>query len=790
MSRPLIAMAAGLVVGAVAGAGAMAFLGGGGKSLLAAQAKTQAADRDGESATPSTAPALALVDPSLAPERVERAAGATAIPGELSEGVGELMRRAPGKPVAAGDRALKGRVVDVRGNPLAGVVIRAVRHGDPVPLLPEVSAVGRGAPPPPSLEESVRTAIAAWYETGGEFREVMTGGDGRYELAELRDGQYTASAWKSGWVFDSEHGRGQVSVRPDAKLDWNGKAVRSQQVVVELPDGSGAPCANVEYRKQGHDDSAGTQGWLANQPTIVLEPGSWELRATLGHPQSGPAWPDYLVSPWVKVAESSGGESAAVTVRMVGKAGVRGRVTLSTGKSAPQALVKVKKLESGESADPESMRDRDDDGGTIQSDWIGNGEYTFVDLKPGRYLLTAQRHWNAPILIHAQVEVDDKMVQHDLVMPELDRATCLEVTVRAPDGTLVPEINFQWRFDGGDNNYNHGDCTSDRRDVGVWWLPLEAAKQGEFDPLGAWPSGSHLYLIADHADYGSTAAEVFAATRSLEVKFGPPATLRVTVLGMTGANFAGTINLGLNRVGNGIDSAGHGAGGQPNKEEGVARLGPVEAGRWKLTMWMSSNKSQRWNQFEAASAEVTLTPGENEATLSIPTLYSMVLRLPEGVEGQINLEQTAKTQNRRWLHGQIEKDGAQNKAVFEDIPAGEYRATLQNGPKPGVMTIHVPGNGGVVDWAPQPINAVLVTFNENSAAVAELGFADGDIITAIDGKEVASSVDLQVMWTLARAQREIELTIQRGGEAVTLKVDGKKLMAQGRSGAMYEPTTR
>jgi len=792
MPRSVMAMVAGLLLGALAGAGAMAFFGADRSPQLDARAlardRMPAAGSGAVDRTVTAAPVDA--DAGMLAARTERGASGSEIPGELSAGVGELIRSAPEKVRGPGDRSIKGRVVDARGTPLAGVLLRAVRTGDAVPSLPAQEKVGAAAPPPPTLEEAVRAAIASWYEDGGEYHQVETGGDGRYELPALRDGMYQLSIWRAGWIFQSEQGNGSTQIRPDATVDWTGKAVRTLPLEVRLPDGAAAPCANIEYRKQGRDDAEGTQGWLAKEASIVLEPGRWDVRATLGHPQSGPAWADYLVSPWTKVelADGAGGAAAATVLALEAKPGVRGRVVLSTGGSPPQALVKLTALEPGERADPAAVQDEDDDG-KVRSDWIGNGEFTFVEVKAGRYLLSAQRHWNSPVMVHAEVVVAEQMVQQDLVMPELDVASCLVVTVRSADGTLLPQANFQWRFDGGGNS-SHQDCVADRREVGTWWLPLDAAKWGDFDPLRNWTSGTHLYLIVQHEDHGSTGVEVFGATRNVDIRFGPPATLVVTVPGLAGDDFEGQINLGLNRVGKGADALGWGAGGEPNREEGVARLGPVEAGRWKLTMWMSGNRARRWNQFEAGSIELTLSPGENQATMALPTLHRFTLRVPSGVEGQVNVEQTGKTAGRRWLYGEVDKSGAQPQVMFEDVPAGDYKVTLNNGPTPGVMQFNVPDSGTLIDWAPQPVNALKVVFNEKSEGVAGLGFVDGDLITSIDGKEISSAVDLQVLWTLARAQRPMTLVVQRAGAAVTLEVKGEEINKHLRSGATLEVTSR
>jgi len=784
MGRSLVAMVAGLAVGAVAGAGVMALWSDGPSRTLAVNALARGEPESGRDADASHFPS-APDSPLFSAARDEQGAVTTAIPTELAASVDELLDRAPQRERPRGDKAISGRVVDAKGAPLAGVVLRAVRHGDPVPLRPNVERAGAAAPPPPTLEERVRSAIADYYESGGEFGETTTGNDGRYRIGELRDGRYSVGAWKAGFAIGAAPGPNSGDVRPDATLDWNAREVVTQRVTVELPDGKTAPCATVSWRKQGRDDPEGGQGWVAEAPDLALQAGLFDLRASLGHPVEGPAWPDYLVSEWTKATVAASGGGEPVVLRLVAKPVLRGRLALSTGGSPPNAVVKARRLEPGERADLELMR-RNGDG--IQSDWVNNGEYHFVDPKPGRWLLTVQRFWESPILADATVDVADKTVQHDFTIPELDAATCVAVTVRGPEGSLLPTANFQWKFERG-NGSDWNDCTADRRDVGLWWLPLETARSGDFDPLGNWGADARLYLIVSHEEYGTTAVEIWPTTRQTEVKFNAPATLVVTVPGLVGGEFAGQVNLSLNRVGKGLAAASGGSGGEPNKEEGIARLGPVEAGRWRLAMWVSSGKSHRWSQFEAASVELDLAPGENRASLAIPPLYRFEIRMPEGTEGQLQLELLGgKGSNRRWGWGQVEK-GAVPRAVFEDVPAGDYRVTL-SGASAGVMLVRVPGSGSAFDWTPLAINALRVAYQETPGEIVAIGLKDGDLITAIDGKAISSHVDLQVMWTLARAQRELALTVVRGEESVVVKVPGSKLSNNNRLGATFEPVSR
>ena len=783
MGRSLIAMVAGLAVGAVAGAGAMALLSDGPAPTLAVAALAR-----GERSTEGGGPhyASAPDDLPVAAARDMQGAVTTAIPTELAAGVDELLHRAPARERPRGDKAITGRVVDAKGVPLAGVVLRAERHGDPVPQRPSVERAGAGAPPPPTLEEAVRAAIAGYYEGGGEFREATTGSDGRYRIGELRDGRYRVGAWKSGYTVFAAPGPNAHDVRPDALLDWNAREVVMQRVTVELPDGAMAPCASVSWRKQGRDDPEGAQGWLAESPDLALQSGHFDLRASLGHPTEGPAWPEYLVSEWTKATVSATGENEPVVLRLAVMRVLRGRIARSTGGAPPHALVKAKRLEAGERVDLELMR-RNPEG--TMSDWVNDGEYHFADLKPGRWVVTVQRWWESPILADATVEIADGTVHHDFTIPELDPATCVAVTVRGPDGSLLPTAEFQWKIERG-TGADWNDCTADRRDVGLWWLPLETARSGDFEPLGNWGADARLYLIVTHEEYGSTAVEIWATTRQTEVRFNAPATLIVTVPGMVGGGFVGQVNLSLGRVGKGLTAASHSAGGEPNKEEGVARLGPVEAGRWRLAMWVSSGKSNRWSQFEAASLELDLAPGENRVSLAIPPLHRFEIRMPEGTEGQLQLELLgSKGVNRRWGWGQVEKGGATPKAVFEDVPAGDYRVTL-GGVNAGVMLVRVPGSGTLFDWQPMVVNALRISYHETPGEIVALGLRDGDLITEIDGKAISSHVDLQVMWTLARAQRELALTVARGDESVVLKVAGAKLANNSRLGANFEPVSR
>ncbi|MBL8842163.1 MAG: PDZ domain-containing protein [Planctomycetes bacterium] len=785
-SAPVLLL--GIVLGVVVGAVGMALLDEGGPrpALAATRAATTERDPAGSSGPQVAEPASPAAE--IASARIERGASTIEIPSELAEGVGDLLRRAPPRDAPAGDRTIHGLVSGPDGLPIAGALLRATRLGDRVRS--SVTVTRPDAPPPAqTLEEKLRRTIADHYAAGGEIATTTTDADGRYRFERLRDGRYSVEAWCDRFKLFSTDGQTATEVLPDATLDWNGRRVARVAVEVLLPDGTRAPHALIDSRRRGTNDERGTVGWLAAEPQLALEPGEFELRATLGHPDAGPAWPDYLASCWTKAKLVEGAEPAAVTLTLAPQACLRGTVLLSTGGQPRQLAVRAKLLESGESADPERLRTLDNGEGTQRQAWVANGAFHFLEIPQGRWLVIVQRYWGSNVLAHAVVDVGAGTTRAELLIPELERADCIEVTVLDPDGGRVPTADLEWRIQRGSDGLDSDSCTTESRGPGLWWLPLEATRGLGFDLREAWPVDTRLYLLATSSEYGATVIEVFSTTRSVELRFGPPALLEVTVPGYVGSEHEGRVQLALSKVGTGISAASNGAHGAPSKEEGIARLGPVEAGTYQLSLWLNGQRRRGWNQVEAGSLQVTLSPGENRASLPVATLHSLTLRLPAGSEGGLQLESAVKGSNRR-IWGQVDAKTNPPTALFEGVPAGDYRITWNSGPNPGVMSFSIPNCGTLVDWSPLPVNALRVTITDPRGELAQLGFADGDRITAVDGKAVAGNAELQILWTLARAQRQLALTVERDGEELRLEVEGKRLANQSKLGGQLELGSR
>jgi hypothetical protein len=781
---------AGALLGAVVGAGAMWIVSASDASRLdadfSASAKSGSSGERGESnvarenAAPELAPAAAAADPT-APERSAGDVRESLAPMSVLDSVSRAVRHAPASSDVKGTKTIKGSVTDLHGKELAGVLVRATRQGDDVPAKPWKNDQGKGAPPPPTLEETVRKAVEQYYEQGSEYKEVATGPDGKFLLADLRPGRWHVGAWQQGFVFDSNNGRSGSDVRPDATIDFVAKPVFSVPVEVTLPDGKKAATALLSIRKQGDTNDRQTQGWFAKEPTLAVEAGDWEAKASLGDPHQGPAWPEMLASEYAKFSVTADTPASPVKLELKGKPGIRGHVQKEDGTVLQYANVRLKKIDSGEPDLKALAKDED-----VQTNWSENGEFAFNDLKPGRYVVGACREWNSAVVAHAVVVVESGTVNQDLVIPALDVAACVVVKVRGPDNELVPTVNFNWMLEKDKNtNWSNGSW-AERKEPGTWWIPLESANQGDFDVTKAWPIGSRLFLYVYNELYGNTSVEVFQNTRNLDVQFGPPAILYVTVAGYVGGAYEGRIQVQCGRTGDNAQRRWGGGGGQPSKDDGRVKIGPMEAGRYKVTLFVN-DKGQRWNQTEVASTELSLTSGENQATMSIPPLYPLTVRMPDGSEPnvQVQLQSLAK-QAQRWRWGQVGKDAT---VTFGDLPPGDYRVTVNGGSSPGIMNVSVPA-GGTVNFVPMTVNAMRVLITDGNGQLAVAGFQNGDLVVQLEGKEITSVVDWQVLQQAARVKKQAKFTVERGGEKVELTLETKYLNDGGKLGGSFDPTAR
>ncbi len=793
MARFVGPLLLGLVLGAVVG-GAAAWLlfgeGGAGRLPLDVAAKSQDFSTRVRPSEAGSASPPAEAAPLAAPVAVERTSSeaSSSAPPAVVESAVELARHAPMPSKLRGSKSIRGRVADPDGKAVGGAVIRA-RRVQESERSPHRSDAGEAAPGAETLEDAVRDAVEGYYDRESDRRDTTSDAEGRYEFADLRDGRWWLSGWIEGYDVDVTS-VGREGITPDATVDLVATPVVFATVRVALPDGATAPRAALQWRKPGEKSYGHAEGWTEKQPRVALSPGTWEIRATLGDPETGPSWPDALASDATKVTIPSGnsgtlGAAGSAPVELVfalhGSPGVRGRVRFPPGDARPYAQVILKPVPAGTAPDLKLLAS--DHGAT--NTWSRDGTYLFRDLAPGRYVVGAVRNWNQPIAAHAVVEVRDSMVVQDLEIPPLDPARCLVVKVVGPDGALLEGVSFSIRIDRARRGDWSGGVEAERKQNGNVWVPLDAVNDDDVDLLAPWPEDMKVFLVARTEALGEKSVEFSAGTRALQVKFSSPAMLVATVAGYVGSGYEGRLHLSLDRADLESSRRSFSHVREGIGADGTQKLGPVESGSWRLKLLLQPSSGNQWEQQEITALDLTLAPGENSATIAIPAIYSLTIEVPDATEGYVQIKPVGRDESaNRGL--QLDASG---RITVEGLAAGEYVVTVMAGGEPGFMRVRVP-TAGTVRFQAMPVNALVVSIEKEEGRLFKAGFRAGDVVVAIDGKEFSTTMELQGVMVGALSKKDVAFTILRGRDRLEVKLDGREFMNPFELGGSLEPTSR
>ncbi|HET6165151.1 MAG TPA: carboxypeptidase-like regulatory domain-containing protein, partial [Planctomycetota bacterium] len=183
MVRFLGPLLAGLVVGALLGAGAFWLFGETGSASATSELPRAARTREAPAAESNAE--LAPAESVTAERTVARPDATALLPREISESVTALAHAVPTPKVERGTKVLSGHVTDPQGQPLAGVLVRAARQKE---RKPERAKRGEELAAAPTLEQRLREAVTAHYQALAEQRDTTTDGDGAYRFDELVEG--------------------------------------------------------------------------------------------------------------------------------------------------------------------------------------------------------------------------------------------------------------------------------------------------------------------------------------------------------------------------------------------------------------------------------------------------------------------------------------------------------------------------------------------------------------------------------------------------------------------------
>lgn len=479
----------------------------------------------------------------------------------------------PAKP--EGDGEIRGRVVDERGNPIAGATVTCMPH----------EARARWNAP---LEEKVRTYIvrSRWQARGRVSAE--SDAEGRFRLRGLARIPYEVRARHEHYRMSL---RRDFTVTPDAEFDIVGRPYVELPVTVLLPDGSKPDRAQVILRRGNHTSTNIWQPDGGNR--IFMELGSWRVHA------SADGDPDPYVSKVVSVEVELGDRPPALTLQLERQTGVFGTVDFG-GEPFGQAHVGLVRRRGHRRPSPRKFE-------TARRAAIDKGAYRLIGVEPGSYWMALLLAEGVPVQLRP-VEIGSEPSEQDF---RVDGHGSEFFTVRVSDegGVPISGARFQRRF-------GHT-CFHVIGGPGLYHLP-------------AFARGSHVLTVKQGHERQlrvpieiPVAGEVHATFERLyEVRVlvpdPRPAWLQVNYFGTTtdeeGRRRAGPVSAAL-------DADGH----------AVLR---VPAGRWSIEL-SSGHGSVRSTAF----AEKQVTVGNDmEMSLACPPLHPVVLEF-EAAVAQVHIRQ-------------------------------------------------------------------------------------------------------------------------------------------------------
>ena len=159
----------------------------------------------------------------------------------------------------------------------------------------------------------------------------------------------------------------------------------------------------------------------------------------------------------------------------------------------------------------------------------------------------------------------------------------------------------------------------------------------------------------------------------------------------------------------------------------------------------------------------------------------------QDAESWLELESAGGEAGSLHRYGSAGEDGL---VTFRLLPAGTYRLARREGSGAGEMTVTVPASGPV-RFAPTRMNALRVTVDDPSSAMARAGLQTGDLVIGIDNMEFRNAMHIQALLFGAMAKSRVTLIVLRKGARMEIPVEPARLMSlDGPIGGDFTPTSR
>ncbi len=767
----------GLLVGVLLGAGAMyTLVGGAGRPASGEPGLERGLTREVPSS--NSKPAVQeLASVASEPER------STAKPVEASVAVNDatverLAAADIDEPtVERGSGVITGFVLDDAGRGLAGVLVRATPAKDH--SYSRRADMLSGAPPKESsAEEAVRKTLEARAKRRAARFDVLTDAQGAFEFSALPAGRWSLAGYKQGYRIDSSSSR---SVRVGSEVEL--VAVQVAELPVDVFDANGQRVEGAAIVCDGGEHkSTWSFEWGADEPVIWLPEGSYDITA---YSDDGNGHTDRDENTASQASESQsieilgGVDHQPIVFNLSARCGVRGEVTSSKGTNPSDTpFVYIMPLPAGEEPDLKVLM------GAQTKTWAQRGRFSFFELEEGRHVVGVARSWGSPIVDHCVVEVVPGVVECELRMPGLDRASMLVAHVLGPTGAPLKGASFMLQFQAG-NHSSGGMLTSHREPDGVYLLEFDAEEaEAWFDPGS---NSSRFTLTVTHSKFGQQIVELERGQPEVTITFVEPASLQVTLAGYAGSEHVGKARVSCQPRGEQARNVFFGENKSRLSSSGVQVFDKLSPGSYVARAHILSDPEDPWGGWvEVASAELEILPGENSLQMSIPPLHSFRVHRADTKQGVTlylaKLEGQGEWNNR--IDAEFDGDGY---VQFKDIPAGDY-ALIMYGSGTKRMEITVPT--GDVEFTPMEVNALLVNISDEEGDLVKLGFRQDDLVIGIDGEEFEGEPGSQWGELFSSNSARRTYLVLRGSERLEIEVVGADVGDWGTLGGRLVPTTR
>ena len=695
--------------------------------------------------------------------------------------VSELIDRIDVEPVEAkfGTGAITGSVVDESGAPLAGAVIRIVRQ-EPGRSGTDASEIGGAVPEPESIEDVVRKAAEHFETRRANRREAQSDASGQFRIDGLDEANWSVAAFREGYQLSSKTRLYRVAT--DSVLNFT--AQRVVQIPVRVVEASGAVPEAAFLQCDPKTDGARRQRleWTPDRAFLRLPVGDYTIQAhSMEVMKSGES---ERSSEALELTVSATEAHEPLQFELRGRAGIRGRIRApGDGVGADRMIVRMMPLAPGQDVDLEQLRR------TRTSEHAGpNEEWTFTDLEAGRYVVGTARDYSAPIAVHRVVEVADEMVVCDLELPPIDFANSLTVTALDAQGAVIEGLTLHVRSSSQRMTYFSMSNNVPRTAEGAYIVELEPKLKEAF--FGSADSKDDYLLHANHSELGKREFDLARGTTELTITIATPGTLTLSVPGYQGSGLEGRLEITCTKQVGGQSGRRSSSARQALDSNGAAECKGLEPGPYRvlLTLRPEGERSFYFNSRTLDSVDLVINAGDNQATLSIPALYDLRVRWPDGKAGahlSLKPEDDAVTQLGQ-VNVQLDEEGL---ALFEEMPAGNYMLTTGGGVSALYMRVTIPSDE--LEFVPIAANGFRVVISDSTGDYAKIGLLTGDLIIGVDGVEFDGTPAQSIFSELYRSKSaSLTLLVERGGERLELSVRGSDVGDGSHRGGELVPDQR